>query len=178
MPRFSAPIVTLASLAIVGIIATGCAGSGAAAAPKASTAAAPPAHPTMNLKMSGGPGSGEYATDTTSTLNACTHATDGSWRLLYAGGNPFVNLDLLIGPKAGQPDGAEQVAAEINAGPGYVRFDQALMRGGDAKGRSKATVAVSSTAAATTFTVKATTPNISSNETVSTDVELTATCPK
>jgi hypothetical protein len=180
MPRFSAPITTLAGLVIVGAIATGCAGSGVAAAPAKSAAAAAPAapvaKPTMELKVIRGPGTGTYTTDTTSSLNACTKAKDGSWRLLYAGGTPFVNLDFLAGPKAGQPDGADQVAAEIYAGPGYVRFDPAILRGGDAKGRSKATIAVSTTADATTFTVKATTPDMTNNEASTVDIDLTVTC--
>ena len=175
MPRFSAPISILARLAglvIAGLIATGCAGIGAAAAPAAATG------PTMDLKVTGGPGAGTYATDTTSSLNVCTHAKDGSWRLLYAGGTPFVNLDLLVGPKAGKPDGASQVAAEITAGSGYVRFDPAIMRGGDMKGRSTATIAVSSTADATTFTIKAKTPDRTTGQDVDpVDIDLTVACP-
>ena len=177
MPRFSAPITTLAGLVIVGVIAAGCAGTGVAAAPAKSAAAAPAAKPSMELTVTRGPGTGTYTTDATSSLNACTKGTDGSWRLLYAGGTPFVNLDFLAGPKAGQPDGADQVAAEINAGPGYLRFDPAILRGGDRRGRSTATIAVSTTADATTFTVRATTPDLTNNEASTVDIDLTVTCP-
>ena len=179
MPRFSSPSTTLACLAIIGILAVGCAGTGAAAAPAAPSAATATGavRPTMELKVTGGPGNGDYTTDKTSSLNVCTKAKDGSWRLLYAGGSPFVNLDFLAGPKAGQSDGADQVAAEINAGRGYVRFDPAIMRGGDKKGRSTATIAVSSTADATTFTVKATTPDLTNYETSTVGIDLTVTCP-
>jgi hypothetical protein len=181
MPRFSAPITSLASLVLIGLIATGCAGIGAAAAPAATPvapAAATASRPTMDLRITGGPGAGTYTTDTTSSLDLCTRAPDGSWRLLYAGGTPFVHLDLLVGARAGQPDGASAVAAEINAGPGYVRFDPAIMRGGDMKGRSTATVAVSSMADATTFAITATTPDRTTGQDLDpVDIDLKVTCP-
>ena len=88
-----------------------------------------------------------------------------------------MNLDLLIGPNAGQPGGESDVAAEINAGPGYVRFDPGILRGGDAKGRSTASVAVSAAPGATTFTVAATTPDLANYEVGTVDIDLTVTCP-
>ena len=95
----------------------------------------------------------------------------------YAGGDPFVNLDLLVGPLAGQADGSSDVAVELYAGPGYLRFDPGILRGGDAKGRSTATVAVSTTAGVTTFAITATTPNMDNNEVGTVDVDMTVTCP-
>jgi hypothetical protein len=175
MPRFSAPFVSLASLAVICLIATGC-GGGSAAAPSAATSAA--ARPTMELKLGSGPGVGTYAIDQASSLNLCTKGKDGSWRLLYAGGKPFVNLDLLVGPHAGQSDGANAVAAEIEANRGYLRFDPAILRGGDPKGRSTATIGVSSTPATTTFTIHATTPDrTGGSDGAPVDVDLTVTCP-
>ena len=95
----------------------------------------------------------------------------GRGGILYAGGDPFVNLDLLVGPMAGQPDGASDVAAELYAGPGYLRFDPGILRGGDAKGRSTATVAVSATAGVTTFAITATTPDMDDGEMGPVDVD-------
>jgi hypothetical protein len=180
LERMSGPVLAGAgAVALVAVLIVGIAGfiglrgvGGPVPTPSLS-----PSKPTFQLTVSGGPGTGTYSADPATSLNLCTHATDGSWRLLYAGGSPFVNLDLLVGPNAAQPDGASDVAAEINAGPGYVRFDPGTLRGGDAKGRSTASVLVSSTAGATTFTVTATTPDLSNYEVGTVDIDLTVTCP-
>jgi hypothetical protein len=182
MSRFSAPITTLTGLVIFGILAAGCVSSGAAAAgtgrPDASSATVAPARATMDLTISGGVGKGSYAFDPAAFPARCTHATDGSWRLLYSGGTPGVELDFLVGPRAGQPDGSSQVALEAEAGAGYFRFDPSNMRGGDPKGRSTATIAVAPGATTTTFTVHATTPDRSTGEDgAPIDVGLTVTCP-
>ena len=181
MPRFSAPISTVASLVVVGILAAGCAGSGADAAqtngPTAGAGAGAPAPATMDLKITGGPGTGSYAFDPSASPARCTHAKDGSWRLLYAGGNPAVDLDFLVGPTAGQPGGASAVALEVEAGEGYFRFDPSDMRGGDPKGRSTASIAIAPAAATTTFTVHATTPDRSTGQDGDPiEVALTVTC--
>ena len=180
MPRFSAPITTLAGLAVICIIATGCAGSGAAAAPARATTApwATATRRPSTVTLTGGVGAGSYKADTTSSLDVCTKAPDGSWRLLYGGGTPFVELDLLVGPKAGQPDGANQAAArDRTPGRATSGSTQRIMRGGDRKGRSTATIAVASTAEATTFKVTATTPDVAADDIGTVDVDLTVTCP-
>lgn len=182
MSRFSAPISTIASLVITAILAAGCAGSGAAAAgssgPAAGSGAGVPGQATMSLKITGGPGTGTYAFDPSANPARCTHAKDGSWRLIYSGGAPSVDVDFVAGPKAGQPDGSSAVALEVSAGDGYFRFDPSDMRGGDPKGRSTATIAVASAATTTTFTVHATTPDRSTGEDGGpVDVALTLTCP-
>jgi hypothetical protein len=180
LERLSGPVlagagaVALVAVLIVGI--TGFVGSRGVGGP-APTPSPSPSKPSFVLKVSGGPGTGTYTADPATTLNLCTHATDGSWRLLYVGGTPFVNLDFLVGPKAAEPGHTSDVAAEINAGPGYVRFDPGILRGGDAKGRSTASVVVSPAAGATTFTVTATTPDLSNYEVGTVDIDLTVTCP-
>jgi hypothetical protein len=180
LERLSGPVlagagaVALIAVLIVGV--TGFVGMRGVGAP-VPTPSPSPSKPSFVLTVSGGPGTGTYTADPATSLNLCTHATDGSWRLLYAGGTPHVELDFLVGPNAAQPGGASDVAAEINAGPGYVRFDPGILRGGDAKGRSTASVVISSRAAATTFTVTATTPDISNNEIGTVDIDLTVTCP-
>ncbi len=181
MPRFSSPITVLAGLAFVGIIASGCAGTGAAAAPAAMSAgsgAGAAARTSLDLKITGGPGAGSYVSDPASSLNVCTHATDGSWRVMYAGGKPWLSVDLLVGPHVAEAGRAGDLALEISAGPGYLWIDQPKFRGGDAPGRSKATVAVRSDGGGVTFDVAATTPNRTpSGDGESSDVALTVVCP-
>jgi hypothetical protein len=178
--RLSRPVMATAAVAAaVAILAIGIAGlSGIPGVGGPGPAASPsPSKPTFELTVGGGLGAGTYTADPDTSLNLCTHASDGSWRYLYAGGDPFVNLDLLVGPGAGQAGGASEVAAEIYAGPGYVRFDPAIMRGGDPPGRSTATVEVRSSRAATTFVVHATTPDDSSGQSVPVDIDLIVVCP-
>ena len=177
MPRFSSPTATLAGLAIVGIIATGCAGTGVAAAPAGASAAAA-ARPSLDLKITGGLGAGSYVSDPSSSLNYCSHTKDGSWRVMYSGGSPWLSVDLLVGPRAAEAGRASDLALEISAGPAYLWIDQPKFRGGDAPGRSKATVALRSDGGNTTFDVAATTPNRTpAGDGVSTDVALTVVCP-
>jgi hypothetical protein len=180
LERLSAPVLAGAgAVALVAVLVLGVGafiGMRGVGGPVTSPSPSP-SKPTFELIVSGGPGTGTYTADPATSLNLCTHAKDGSWRLLYGGGTPYVNLDFLVGPNAAQPGHASDVAAEIDAGPGYVRFDPGILRGGDAKGRSTASVVVSPTAGATTFTVRATTPDISNNEVGTVDIHLTVTCP-
>jgi hypothetical protein len=100
------------------------------------------------------------------------------WSLLYAGGTPFVNMDLVVGADARRPGGSNQVAMELNAGPGYLRFDPAALRGGDPPGRSTAHVEVQPGAGSTTMVIDANTPDGSSaSDTKAVRVQLTVTCP-
>ena len=182
MPRFSSPITTFAGLAIVGIIATGCAGTGAAAAPAAPAAAAAFTsagnRPSLDLTITGGLGAGSYVSDPSSSLNYCSHAKDGSWRVMYGGGSPWVSVDLLVGPRAAEAGRASDLALEISAGSAYLWIDQPKFRGGDAPGRSKATVALRPDGASMTFDVTATTPNRTpAGDGESSDVTLTVVCP-
>ena len=193
MPRFSAPSATsIATLIVVGAIAAGCAGSGSAApaasaAPVRSAGAAPvpaPTGPSFDLTVAKGPdghvsaGVGTYTVDPTSSLNVCTHAADGSWRYLYGGGAPFVNIDLLVGAGAGTAGNSGKVALELTAGKGYLRFDPTQMRGGDEPGRSTATIAVTTGPSTTTFDITAVTPDKNlADDSAKVAVDLSVTCP-
>ena len=145
-----------------------------------------PSLPTFTLEITGGPGHGTYVADMASSLNICPQASDGSWRLLYAGGTPYVSLDLLVGARAGQPGGENHVAADVSAGQGYFRFDPAQLRGGDRPGRSTAAVTVTTTDSSATFDITATTPDRtggvtpdeSSMDLGPIQVHLIATCPR
>ena len=173
MPRFSAPIVIVAIAA--GAALAGCSASAHVAEESS------PARPTFELRMENGPGAGTYLADQKTTLSICSTASDGSWRYLYGGGDPFVNLDLLVGGAARQSGGEAHVAAEIEIGGDrrdYVRFDPMKMRGGDPPGRSTATVTITEAPTAVTFAIRATTPErVTGIDGPPVDVDLTVTCP-
>lgn len=133
-----------------------------------------PARPTFELDLAGSR-VGAYRDDPTAATATCHEAGDGSWRLLYGGGDPYVSLDLLVVPGT---QGDPSVAAEITAGPTYVRFDPDLVRGGDPAGRSTASVEILASPGGTTFIVEATTPDRTSGlDGGPVEVRLTAVCP-
>jgi hypothetical protein len=138
-----------------------------------------PGGPTFELHLDGTSGSATHGSDASAPTNLCTHARDGSWRWIYGGGAPYIMIDMLVGPSAGQPGSETQIAVEIEVDAGYyVRFDPSVMRGGDAPGRSTASVQIRQVGGATQFTVSATTPDRTTGEDgPAVDVELTVTCP-
>jgi hypothetical protein len=180
MPRFSAPIIVTAIL-IAGCNAVG--GTASSAPPTAVANGAAPVQvaamrPSLDLTITGGVSAGSYVSDPSSSLNVCTHATDGSWRVMYAGGAPWLSVDLLVGPHAAETGRASDLALEISVGSAYLWIDQPKFRGGDAPGRSKATVALRSDGGNVTFDVAATTPNRTpAGDGISSDVALTVVCP-
>jgi hypothetical protein len=177
MERWARP--ALAAAAVVSVIAVILVGVGTFAR-FGGVGGQPVPVPTFTLTLADGPGEGVYTADPTSTLNQCSHATDGSWRYLYVGGDPSVNLDLVIGPRVAQPDGSSNVALELYAGPGYLRFDPSDIRGGDPSGpagQSTADVEVRPSSATTTFVIHATTlDGLAGEGAAPYQVELTATC--
>ena len=181
MLRFSAPNATsiAASIAAIALVVVGCASAGAAAepaSPASSTAA--PAKPTVEFGLSGSFGKQTFTADPTSSLDTCTHNADGSWRLLYAGGTPWITIDMLVGAQASEPAHANQVAVEIEVPGTYVRLDPAPIRLGDVPGRSTASVVVTPGATSTTFSVEATTPDhTGGDDGAPVDVTVTAVCP-
>ena len=185
MPRFSAPIVIIAI--VLGATLMGCSanalvagapGSTAAASKAAGATSAQPRRPTFDLAIDGGPAAGRFASDSAASLNVCSRASDGSWRWMFAGGAPWVSIDLLVGAQAAEPAHAADVALEITAGSGYLWIDQGGFRGGDAPGRSQVAVAVRAASAGTTFAVTATTPNrTTGGDGAPSTVTMTVTCP-
>jgi hypothetical protein len=166
-------VVVLAIGILAQLPSVGGVGPGATQSPVPS-----PAPPWFELRITGSPGDGVYVTDPSTSLNLCTRAPDGSWSLLYAGGEPFVNLDMLVGAAALRPGGSLNVAAEIYAGAGYVRFDPAVLRGGDPPGRSAASVTVEDLSTSTRFVVTATTPDrTTGNDGAPVAIALTVICP-
>lgn len=142
------------------VVAIGVAGPWRPAAP-GTGASAPPSslHPTFSLTIGTGPAAIEVETDPTASIATCEVTDGGPWRVLYAGGEPFVSIDLLVGAGADGPGGTGEVAAEITAAGRYVRFDPSVLRGGDPPGRSTASVVVSEAAGVTTFDITALTPD-------------------
>jgi hypothetical protein len=137
-----------------------------------------PSRPTFELRVSGGPGDGVYTADPTASLNSCRKAENGSWSLLYAGGTPFVNIDLVVGSGVDDTGTSNRVGLELYAGAGYLRFDPARLRGGDPPGRSSAAVAVRDEPGRTTIEVSALTPDgTTASDEATVEVHLTVTCP-
>lgn len=130
--------------------------------------------PTFELTFGDGASARVFHSDPTASVASCNVKQAGPSYALYAGGDPFVNIDFLVGAGAEKPGGASRVAAEIQADDLYVRFDPAILRGGDAAGRSQATVAISTVGSATTFVVDATTPDTRTGRPI--HVALTITC--
>jgi hypothetical protein len=181
--RVAGPSMRLAGIAAVLAIAIGTGllllrpgglgdtGVGSGPSPAAS-------RPSFRMEVTGGPGAGTYLSVPATNLSMCSKAADGSWRLMYVAGSPDVNLDMLVGSRAGQPGGSSDVAVEVEYGAGYVRFDPADLRGGDPAGRSTATITVMAAAGGTTFAITATTPDRSTgSDGPPVHVDLTVTCP-
>jgi len=182
MSRFVVPFVVLASL----IVVVGCGQTTASSAPSAALA---PTRPTVDLRLAHSdpgaafPDSGPFVSDPSATMNTCAKLDDGFWKMSYSGGEPYLRLDLLVGPKAIAGGPSEDVSAEIIIGSPLttlLNFDQPGYRSGDAPGRSTAVVETTSSADAISFDIAATTPRAKVDFTdypYSVDVNLTVVCP-
>ena len=180
MPRTNAPRNLVASRLSIGALlaAASLVACGGLAAKSSTSTPSAKQVPSLHLEVTGGPGAGTYTSDPASTLNLCTENAGGGWRAMYAGGDPWISLDLSLGSQIDQPGHASDAALEISAGPGYLWIDQGGFRGGDAKGRSTINVQVQPGPGATTFLVDARTPNRSDGvDGDPSDIALTWTCP-
>ena len=141
--------------------------------------------PTVDLTLAAVPGAagiadaGDYASDPASNLRQCTRTSDGYWRVLYAGGDPWVSVDVLVGASAVTTGHSEDVTAEIAVGSStYLWIDQPQVRGGDPVGRSSAAIEVLDGPDAITFDVQATSPiRTPGGDGAPVDVHLTVVCP-
>jgi len=158
MVRFSA---SFAALAVVAVILAGC-GQAAGAAPIAMTpdtaSPAARARPTFELTITGGGAAGSYAADPTTSLNSCALSATGVRTLVYAGGDPWVAIDLVLGAQIAEPGHASDVALELSIKTDYLWLDTGQMRGGDAPGRSRATVSVKPADGTVRYAIDASTP--------------------
>jgi hypothetical protein len=183
----TSPRRVLVAAILVALSTTGC-GVAPSGSPSSEAVAAGPvaAGPTVDLTLAAVPGgagiadAGVYASEPTSNLNHCTQASDGFWRVLYAGGDPWVSVDVLIGASAVAAGHSEDVTAEIAVGSStYLWIDQPQVRGGDPIGRSSAAIEVVDRPDAITFEVLATSPlRTPDGDGTPVDVHLTVVCPR
>ena len=179
MPSFALPAAAhrigsrLGTGVLVAVVA-------ACAAPGPSIPLSAPADrvPTIELQITGGPAAGAFASDPTASLNLCSRQSDGAWRAMYAGGSPWMSIDLLIGPEINKPGHESDAALEVTAGSGYLWIAQGGVRAGDAPGRSRISVEINPSGGLMNFVVRATTPNRTANgDGPTSDVVLTLACP-
>jgi hypothetical protein len=179
MLRFSAPFAALATLAVV-LAGCGQAAGAGATTPPTTTSATPPAvaRPTFQLTIAGGTAAGSYTADPKASLATCSTSATGVRSLLYAGGDPWVSIDLVMGAAIAEPGHASDVAIEFQVGSDYLWIDTGGLRGGDAPGRSTATVRVEPAAGSVRYTIDATTPyRTPDGDGPSAAIALTVTCP-
>ena len=181
MARFVAPFLFVASLVLI----LGC---GQATSP-ASTSAPALEEPNFTLRLAAtDPGqaiadTGPFTSDASATMNTCSRTDEGFWQLRYSGGDPYVRVELLVGPEALARGPSDDVSAEIAIGSPLttlLNFDQPGYRSGDAPGRSTAVVEAAFRADAITFEIAATTPRAGvdfSDYPYTIEVDLTVVCP-
>ena len=172
------PVATAVGIVVIAVVGLATLLTGMPGGGPGSTASPTPLpgsyRPTFELTIGEGPSARTYRSDPTASVATCDVKPGGPSYALYAGGEPFVNIDFLVGIGAEQPGGASRVAAEITAQEYYIRFDPSILRGGDGPGRSQANVAISTDGPTTTFAVSATSPNGIDDSLVA--VSLTLTC--
>ena len=182
-PMLQTSVLGLAALVIVGALGVvGSVGGGPVVPPA-------PMRPTFELRIRPSdpgdaiPDTGPFVTDPTATTNTCSHLADGFWRIRYSGGEPYVRLDLLVGPEAAAGGRSSDVSAEIVIGSPLttlLNFDQPGYRSGDAPGRSTATVDTTIGSEGIAFDIAATTPRAKVDFTdypYTVDIDLTVVCP-
>jgi hypothetical protein len=172
MPRSSALFGVLA------IVLAACGGAAAVGA-GGSLSNAPivvGARPVVDLRIEGGPAAGAWPADPKAPLATCQHLTDGSWYIQYTASGPTV--ELYVGPHAGEPGHANEIALQIDADGGFMWADDAGYRKHDPAGRNHMTVAMPPATGGTAFVVTGTTPyHAGFDDFGQATVTLTATCP-
>jgi hypothetical protein len=159
LTRPAASVLMAAATVAIAVVALGAFGLASGGGRLGGGSSPTPSKPTFQMTISAFADAGSYTSDPAAGLDYCLHASDGAWRFQYVGGQPAINIDMLVGSDAAQPSGARHVAAEITFDDQTLKFDPADMRGGDIRGRSTASVQVHADSAATTFVVTAVTPD-------------------
>ncbi len=136
----------LGMLAALTIVIVGCGGTtpagstAATVAPStAVTAASDAAKPSFELTLGGTVDLPAYASDHAASLDSCAKGSSGGWSYLYAGGDPFVSLDLTVFPGVVQGDTPSDFDLDIGAPSGQVRLVPSGRREG-AKGTGTASL--------------------------------------
>ena len=172
MPRFSA---LLGVLSMILAACSGAAAVGAGGTPSSAQIVVGP-RPAVDLRIEGGAAAGAWPADPTAALATCQHLGDGSWYIQYAASGPTV--ELYVGPHAGEPGHANEIALQIDADGGFLWADDAGYRKHDPAGRNYMTVAMPPATGGTAFVVTGTTPYHSGySDFGQATVTLTATCP-
>src|SRR5262245_10824462 len=136
MPRFSA-LVGVLTLTLAGCagVSTAVTGGGLTSGPVVVGA-----RPAVDLRIEGGGAAGTYPADPKAPLASCQHLADGSWYIQYAAGGPII--ELYVGPHAGEPGHASEIAFQIDADGGFLWADDAGYRKHDPAGRNHVAVAM------------------------------------
>lgn len=172
MPRTRLTIVALA------LACAGCTGApaGSTASARLAEAAAAGPKPSFQLTLDGIVTLPTYASDGAAALSSCEPSTAGGWSYLYAGGTPFVSLDLSVYPGAVDGTTPGDFDLDIGAPTGQVRLVPSGRREG-AKGTG--TVVIDQRADAVTITVTgAARTMVDGGIAGDTSVDLTVTCPR
>ena len=168
-------------LVTVALVIAGCAGTpgGSAATTAARSTAQTPVDdatkPSFTLTLGGTVDLPRYASDDAASLHSCAKGASGGWTFLYAGGDPFVSLDLNL--YAGVIDGGSpsDFDLDIGAPTGQVRLVPSGRREG-AKGTG--TARLEQVEGAVRITIDGSARTMSdSTDTGDTTVDLVIDCP-
>jgi hypothetical protein len=169
-------------LAAVAIVIVGCGGTtpaesaAATVAPStAVTVVSNAAKPSFELTLGGTVDLPAYASDRAASLDSCAKGSSGAWSYLYAGGDPFLSLDLTVFPGVVQGDRPSDFDLDIGAPSGQVRLVPSGRREG-AKGTGTARLVQDGDAVKIMIDGSATTMVDGAN-TGATTVELVIHCP-
>lgn len=126
MSRTRSLAVLTATLVLVlagcgGTQAGGTAATSAAASAPASVASSA-AKPSFELTLGGTVDLPAYASDRAASLDSCAKGKSGGWSYLYAGGDPFLSLDLTVYPGVVHGDAPSDFDLDIGAPTGQVRL--------------------------------------------------------
>ena len=170
-PYLIVPVLALVCAACAGAPATpgGQAGS-------ASTAPVDGVKPSFRLTLAGATVLPTYASDTAASLDTCEPAKGSGWTYLYAGGTPFVSVDLRLYSGAADGGVKSDFDLDIGAPAGQVRLVPSGRREG-AKGTG--TAIIEERDHAVTITVRGTaTTMVDGSDSGATTVELILDCPR
>ena len=179
LTRPAMSLLTAAAIVVVAVVALGAFGLASGVGRLGVGPSHAPSKPTFQMRISAFADRGTYTSDPTAGLDYCLHASDGAWRFQYLGGQPSVNIDMLVGADAAGAGGAGHVAAEITFDDQTLHIDPSDLRGGDFPlGRSTASVQVRTGPGSMTFVMTATTPDRSTGDDgPPVQVDITVVCP-
>jgi hypothetical protein len=173
MPRTRVILVALA------LACAGCAGAASSSTTPTptgtatGTAGAP--KPSFKLALAGIVTLSGYASDNSAGLSSCERSKGGGWTYLYAGGTPFVSVDLSVYSGALDGEAPSDFDLDIGAPAGQVRLVPSGRREG-AKGTG--TAVVEQVADAVRITIKGSARTMVDGGTAGdTKVDLVLRCP-